>query len=105
MSVLAAHRERVASLNEAMQQLQRMHDEAHDLWCRIVQASQGNALHRQQQIDAMHDEAYALADRITRLREQTFGEISHEARLLLTSSVESAHPSLIRPETTPLRGE
>lgn len=98
MSVLAAHRERVASLNEAMAQLQRMHEQAYELWNRIVQVNRSQAPDRQQQLDALYDESYALAERTARLREETFGEISHESRLRLTSSAESAQPLLNRPD-------
>jgi hypothetical protein len=92
--VLDAHRQRVTALNEAMQRLERMHDEGYALWQRAVQLAEGHAPDRQAELDAVHDEAYALAERIARLREETFGSISHEARLLLTSTVESTPKAL-----------
>jgi hypothetical protein len=98
MSILSAHRERVAALGAAMNELQGLHDQAFALWNRIVEVRRGNAPERHQQLDTLHDEAYALADRITSRREEAFGEISQEARLRLTASVESAQPLLNRPD-------
>jgi len=104
-AVLQAHRQRVAELDDALVRLQRMHDDAFELWCRIVKLAEGDAEDRNAQLDALHDEAYALADRITRLREGTFGAMNRESQLRLTSSVESVHSSLLHPEHPPLPGE
>jgi acyl carrier protein phosphodiesterase len=104
MSVLQAHRQRVAALNEAMTQLHALHEQAHELWNRITVLNRSDDPQRNPQLDALHDEVYALADRIARLREQTFGSISREAQLTLTSTVESAHPSIVNPEPAPLGG-
>jgi hypothetical protein len=103
--VLQAHRRRIRALDEAMERLQAMHEEAYDLWQRIVKLAESEADERQEQLDVLHDEAYALADRIARLREEAFGSIGREALLRLTASVESVHPSLLHPEPTPVPGE
>lgn len=89
MSVLEAHRARVGALNDAMNRLNAMHEEAYALWDRIVALAEGDAPDRREQLDALHDESYALADRIARLRAETFGDVSRETQLLLTNAVES----------------
>ena len=104
MSVLSAHRQRVRDLNEAMAGLDDLHEQAYSVWNRIVHVREGQAADRNEQLDALHDEAFALADRIGRLRGDTFGSISRESRLRLSATVESAHPSLVQPEAAPMAG-
>lgn len=104
MSVLEAHRARVAALSDALERMQSMHDDAYNLWNEVVQLAESDAPERRERLDALHDQSYALADRIARLREETFGSISAEAQLMLTSSVESV-PLPREPAAPALAGE
>lgn len=103
-SPLEAHRQRIAALDSAMERLQAMHGQAYDLWDRIVHLARSDAPDRYEQLDALHDQSYALAEQIAVLREETFGSISRESRLRLSSTVESIHPSLVGGEAEPLGG-
>jgi hypothetical protein len=105
MSILQSHRQRVSRLNEGMTRLQEMHEQAFAVWNHIVHVREGDAADRTGQLDALHDEAFALADRIARQREEAFGSISRESLLRLSATVESAHPSLVRPEPASVPGE
>lgn len=104
-AVLAAHRDRVARLGEALEHLEAMHEEAYQTWDRIVKLADSDEEDRYEQLDALHDAAHALADRIARLREEAFGSISREAALRLTATVESIRPELLFSEPAPLSGE
>lgn len=105
MSILQAHRQRVATLQQAMARLGEMHDRAYTVWDRIVRLAESDDPERYEQLENLHDEAYLIADGIARLREEAFGSISREAHLLLTSTVESAHPAIVNPERVPGPGE
>lgn len=103
--VLAAHRERVARLGDALEHLEAMHDEAYDIWDHIVRLADSDDPERHEKLDALHDAAQALADRIARLREDTFGSISRDASLRLAAQAESVRPGLLAVEPALLPGE
>ena len=104
-SILQSHRERVRRLSDAMVRLHELHEQAYDVWNRIVHVREGNAQDRNAQLDAMHDEAFALADRIARERETAFGSISRDSLLRLSASVESMHHTLLAGEPAAAPGE
>lgn len=102
MSVLQSHRERVAACGRALDELQQMHDEAHGLWSRIVEIGENGHLEHREELDRLHDQAFALAARIAALREETFGEMTYDAKLRIASQVESIHPSRLNPQPVQL---
>ena len=95
--VLQAHRQRVAGYRKALEDLHRMHEESHALWSRIVLLARSPDADARDELDLLHDQAYGLSARIAQLREESFGEISYEARLRISSEVESIHPSRLAP--------
>lgn len=97
-AVLAAHRERVARLSDALERLEALHDEAYQLWDRIVRLAARDDPERYEKLTDLHDAAYSLAEQITHVREETFGNISREASLRLTAQVESVRPGQVSSE-------
>ena len=101
MSILEAHRQRVAALSDAMTELRRLHDESYALWCQVVALLGRDEEEREHSLEDLHAAAYAHAERIAALREQTFGFVSRAARLRLTGQVESTGTALSAPEAPP----
>ncbi len=102
MDVLQAHRERVRALQAAVDELMALHAERYDVWSEIVRLNQADAPERYPRIEALHDQAFSLAERIGRRRAESFGTLSHEARLMLRSEVESGGPGAFSLAEPPL---
>lgn len=89
MNVLHEHRDRAKGLKIAMDGMISLHDEMYDTWNDIVALVAGDEKDRVEKIRELHERTMELAVRIGDLRRTTFGHLSDESALVLSSQVDS----------------
>ena len=90
MNILRGHRERRARLQQAMDNLESLHEEMYALWERFMALRDGDkgreSRPKQKQI---HSEIASLTEKILNQRREVFGEVSRVSELNINSRVES----------------